>query len=1317
MKMRMIKMSAAAWGVCAAAAGAQTPPPPSPPPSGPATFDLSKDKVLYCVGYAHLDTQWRWDFPTTIDRFILDTLDQNFALFEKHPGYVFNFTGSVRYEMMKEYYPERYERLKEHIAAGRWFVSGSSVDEGDANVPSPEAIIRQVLYGNAFFRREFGKESADFMLPDCFGFPASMPSIWAHCGLKGFSTQKLTWGSAVGIPFKVGVWEGLDGASVIAALDPGPYVGAIEGRVDLNRDWAERIERNGRMHGVWADYHYYGVGDQGGAPREEDVRTYLASIENPDSMFGVALVSSDQMFKDITPEQRANLPRYRGDLLLTEHSAGTLTSQSYMKRWNRKAEQLGNAAERAAVAADWLGGAEYPRERLERSWVRVLANQMHDILPGTSIPRAYTYSWNDEIIALNGFAAVLTDSIGAVARAMDTRVEGEAVIVYNPLAIEREDIVEARVRFPSGAPEGVRVFDHEGREALCQILERGGDAIRLMFLARTPPMSLSVFDVRPPAAAATAPAAGGLIVTERTLQNARYQVTINDNGDVASVLDLAAGGRELLAEPARLVFTREKPRNWPAWNMDWADRQKPPIDAVGGPGSEPPKIRIVERGPVRVAIEIERERRGSIFTQRISLAAGSAGERLEFDTDIDWQSTECALKASFPLTASNPNATYNWGMGTIARGNNEPTKYEAPSHEWLDLTDRSGAHGVSILEDSKYGSDKPSDNEVRLTLLYTPGVRASYLDQHSQDWGRHEMVYALYSHEGAWRSGAEWQGRRLNQPLRAFHAPKHEGALGRVFSLLSLNTEQVDVRAVKHAEAGEWMIVRLQELWGQPAHGVELACAAPILEAHEVDGQERLLGPATLRNGRLRLDMTSFSPRSFALRLAPPEAGARVSPPDSMAAALPFNVDVVSRDDDRADGALDDEGRTMPAEMLPGSITVDGVKFRLGPTAPGAMNAVACRGQVISLPPGAGAFDRVHILAAATGDEDVAARFVAGSSPHAATIQSWTGFVGQFDDRIWDREFAEIDHECKGNVIGFRTGFIKRSPIAWFCTHRHHPSRGNEAYRFSYLFKHGFDLPPGGPRTLTLPDDPRVLVFAVSVSRNSNDAVVPAAPLYDDFTGRPDLALRHVYPPPGRPVFDGEAPLGQVEVDRKASFEALVMGPPSASDLVDSSRGGSFAFRVFDGDGAYAPHSGSGVVDGALPRLNDGAVAQNDDDTSRCVWHDNEGRFFIDLGRPTMIERLNTYSWHRSDRAPQWCSIWGSNAEALPGLDTRAGETEGWTLLGVVDSRSLGDGGVHGSSVCGRGGAALGPFRRLLWITEPRGHGTFFTEIDIHEAK
>jgi alpha-mannosidase len=1264
-------------------------------------FDLSKEKVLYCIGYAHLDTQWRWDFTTTIDRYIRDTLDDNFDRFDKYPGYVFNFTGSVRYRMMQEYYPEKFEQLKRYIEQGRWHVSGSSVDEGDVNVPSAEAVIRQVLYGNDYFRREFGKQSVDFMLPDCFGFPASMPSIWAHCGLEGFSTQKLTWGSAVGIPFPIGVWEGLDGRSVIAAFDPGSYGTGLSERVDTHPKWVERVTSNGKKYGVWADYHYYGVGDQGGAPREEHIANYLASIGNPDGKIRVALTSSDQMFKDITDEQRMRLPRYRGDLLLTEHSAGTLTSQAYMKRWNRKNEILADAAERAAVIADWLGAAPYPLQKLNRSWERVLANQMHDILPGTSIPRAYRFSWNDEIVAANGFAAVVTDSVGAVAQSMNTNTTGQPIIVYNPLATARDDLVQATVLCDQSLP-AVRVFDAVGREVPSQVLSRAGNSVTVLFPARVAPVSLTVFDVRP--SETHYADANGLHVSKSSMENEHYRVSINASGDVAGILDKESD-RELLAAPAQLVFTHERPMNWPAWNMDWADRQNPPIEVVKGPA----KIRIVENGPVRVALEVQREARNSIIIQQIRLARGAAGKRVELKSTVDWQSTECILKASFPLTASNPKATYNWGMGTIQRGNNEPTKYEVPSHEWFDLTDESGDFGVSILEDCKFGSDKPTDNEVRLTLLYTPGVRHSYLDQHSQDWGRHDFIYALYAHRGDWRNGrSEWQGRRLNQPLLPFCATKHNGSFGRAVSFLSVDTDQVDVRAIKRAEHGDWIIVRLQELWGRPAGNVHLSFNSPIAEAHEIDGQERRIGDAKTSGKRLVLDMTAYSPRSFAVRLAQPRTNHGT--PQSLPITLPFNEDVITQDGDRSDGRFDAEGRSIPSEMLPRNIETDCIVFHRSEDRPGKTNAVACNGQKIDLP--SQPIDRLYLLAAAT--EDVTGRFLIDDTPHDLTIQKWTGFVGQWDDRIWDREFDEVDHRCEGNVIGIRPGYIKRDPIAWFCTHRHHPDYGNDPYRFSYLFKYALDLPPGA-KSVTLPTNERIKILAMTAVRNDHDLMHPAAPLYDDFTDREPIRFRHVYPNPTPPVFEGSTAVADVSVDRKDSFAALSMGPPVSSDFADRSSANAVTFRYFDTRGLFRPHPASGAIDGVFPRLNDGKPARNDDDTERCVWYDGAGRFYVDLERPVNIRRINTYSWHRSNRAPQFFSLWGSDRELIPDPDIAADSHDGWTFLAVVNTKELGEGAIHGSSVFGND-RPLGPYRYVLWAVEDVGPGTFFTEIDIHAA-
>ncbi len=197
-----VRRTSRRWAVALAVAsaigalGADAPAPRMPE----KPTDLAHQKTLYAVGYAHLDTQWRWSYPQVIREFLKDTLDRNPPLLDKYPHYVFNFTGARRYQLMKEYYPAEYARMAGYIRAGRWFPGGSNVDETDQNVPSAESVVRHVLYANHFFTKEFGVCGSDFMVPDCFGFPASLPTVLAHCSIKGFSTQKLRWGFAGGEP-------------------------------------------------------------------------------------------------------------------------------------------------------------------------------------------------------------------------------------------------------------------------------------------------------------------------------------------------------------------------------------------------------------------------------------------------------------------------------------------------------------------------------------------------------------------------------------------------------------------------------------------------------------------------------------------------------------------------------------------------------------------------------------------------------------------------------------------------------------------------------------------------------------------------------------------------------------------------------------------------------------------------------------------------------------------------------------------------------------------------------------------------------------
>jgi alpha-mannosidase len=1133
--------------------------------------NLAKDRTLYVVGYAHLDTEWRWEYPQTIAEYLPKTMRNNFALFEKYPHYIFNFTGANRYRLMKEYNPADFARLKQYVASGRWYPAGSSMEEGDVNSPNAESIIRQILYGNNWFRKEFGIASEEFMLPDCFGFPASLPSLLAHAGIKGFSTQKLSSGwqpaphvggpdspeqTPVGIPFNVGIWEGPDGRTVIAALNPLSYGSQVtydiskspqppppadskltpqqnQQRTRAQEDWVKRIDVNGKLTGVFADYHYVGTGDVGGSPNESSVslmeaittkgKTALPPsgpvsagqqtaaaplVQVGDGPINVVWSTADQMFLDILRCCKTDLlPRYKGDLELINHSAGSLTSQAYQKRWNRKNEMLADAAEKASVAAEWLGGRAYPRDRLNNAWTLVMGGQFHDLLPGTATPKAFEFAWNDQVLAMNQFAGVLTSATEAVAAGFDTRTKGTPVIVYNPLNVQREDVVEAQVSFPNGPPARVQVLGPDGSEVPAQ-LSNG----KVLFPARVPSVGYAVYDVIEKAESWPS-MLSRLSVTESSLENGRYRIQLDKAGDVFSIFDKRTN-RELLNGPIRLAISTDNPRQWPAWNMDFEDEQRPPRNFVGGAAT----IRIVERGPVRVSIEVTRESEDSKFVQTVSLSTGDSGNRVEFGNVIDWKTKEANLKATFPLTATNNLATYNWDVGTIQRPNAAERQFEVASHQWIDLTDQSGSHGVTVLTDCKNGSDKPDDRTLRLTLVRTPGTRGGYVDQGTQDWGRHDIRYGLVGHGGDWRrEETDWQAYRFNQPLIAFESSQHEGKLGKKFSLMKVSNSRVRALALKKAEDSDEVIVRLVEMDGKPATDVRVSFGGSVTSAREVDGQERPIGAATVANGELIASFTPYQIHSFAIKLAAPSAKLAVL--QTQPVLLNYDLSVASKDGRPGDGSFDwmpnnqnaSQGKALPAEMLPREIVYGGIRFVLAPI--GKMNAVVSSGQTIALP--AGKFNRVYLLAAAIGDQR--ATFTVGDKSADLTIQDWTGFIGQWDARRWIVKETQIPGrtpppgtppdlaaqmqrtrtrvDAYGEMAGITPGFIKRAPVAWFASHRHAADGANEPYAYSYLFAYTIDL-PAGAKTLTLPNNERIRILAMTVANDVGE-VRPAQALYD----------------------------------------------------------------------------------------------------------------------------------------------------------------------------------------------------------------------------
>lgn len=1045
----------------------------------------SEKPRLYVVATSHLDTQWRWTIQTTIRHFLKRTLLDNFAHFRKFPEYVLSFEGSFRYRLLEEHYPEDFVEVQRLVESKRWRPAGSMVDAPDVNIPAPESLIRHILYGNDDFERMFGRRSRDLFLPDCFGFPWSLPTIAAHCGLAGFSSQKLIkWIKPETIPFDLGLWEGPDGSSVVAVLDPGGYGSPLREDLSSSKEWLERFERK-RANGEPAiGYKYFGVGDRGGAPDATSLDWLRKSLSG-DGEIEVLHTGSDQLFRDLTDEERERLPVHRGDLLLPTHGTGCLTSQSILKRWNRRCEVLATAAETAALAATWLGAEDVPHEEIGVEWRRFLWHQMHDDLTGTSSPEAYRFSWNDLVLAQNRLAGILEASVAAVAQGLDTRAQGVPLVVYNPTGFAREEIVDAWVELGSEPPTHLEVLSGDGERLRCQEIERSDRRVRILFAAPLRSTAFEVFEVRE---APASPDSDGPVAEEEgeswRLENHAYRVEISTTGAVTGLYDKRLE-RELLAGPMDLALLPDESDRWPAWEVRFEDVSAPER-ALDGPA----EIRVVENGPVRATIEILRKDDRSTFRQTLSLAARRAGERLEIDCDIDWQSPGTLLKASFPLAIDEPTATYDLGLGAVERGANHRGQYEVPGHEWADLSTAESGHrgwGVSVLSRDRYGWDRPSERTLRLSLLRSPKALRRFAHQAVQDYGRHQCSYAVHAHAGPRSAGTVAQAIAFNQPPFVFQAHEHPGALGRRFGLLDVDGDGVAMMALKRAEQSDCWLLRLREACGGDSGAVVVSAAAPLRQADEVDGSERDGRPLSLPDGRLTIDIPRNAPRSYLL--TPDAPGTSLLPLCSTSVPLDFDTVATSLHGFRGTN-FDGQHRSLPGELFPERVRAGGLTFALGPVAPETPNAMACRGQRLALPEGE--FDTLHLLAASTEPTGTSAELGWSSGGQSVApgseidVPYYSGFVGQ-----WKRFGGRLGFIFKR----WQPGYIRRTPVAWVASHLHDRRLTDLPYTFGYLFLLTLEAPSEAD-AVELPNAPAIKLFSAVVSNEARYRLRAAAELY-----------------------------------------------------------------------------------------------------------------------------------------------------------------------------------------------------------------------------
>ena len=672
--------------------------------------------VFSAIGNAHIDLSWLWPYEET-RRKVARTFAQQIRLMDLYPEYRYLQSQPEAYRICKQLYPRLYARIREKIAAGQWIADGAMWVEPDTNMIGGEAMIRQLLYGKAFFREEFGVDCRLLWLPDTFGYSAAMPQILAGCGVRYLTTQKIFWtynGSAP-FPYHYFNWRGIDGTEIISFLHMDYTSGTKPS--DIAGKWKNRVQKRGLSRFLLP----FGYGDGGGGPTRDHIE-YLRRERDLEGMPKV-VTEAPQAFFEASEAEGKPRNTYVGELYFQCHR-GTYTSQAAVKKGNRKSEIALREAELWSAAA--AAALPYPMERLREAWRLTLLNQFHDILPGSSIARVYA-----EAAERYRFVAQEAESITRSARGALTHGAGKTY--FNSLSWERTEVV----RTPNGY----------GR-------------------VTAPPMGwTSQVDETPPAhPVICVPNGDGF-----SLSNGVLSIRVNALGEISACTD-AAGNPRIGGPINALRLYRDIPRKYDAWDIDSMYAEDPVAQDEKG------EISCVEATPWRAAVRVARAVGHSRWEQVISLTADSA--RIDFDTRVDWRERHRLLKAEFPTGIHAEEALNEIQFGFVRRPTHRSRPYDADrfevcNHRYTVLCDE--ARGAAVLNDCKYGVSM-LDDTIALTLLRAPVSPDLHADQ-----GLHAFRYSYIFWDGPWlASDAVRQAYAFNIPLTVAEGEAETTSLMRV---------------------------------------------------------------------------------------------------------------------------------------------------------------------------------------------------------------------------------------------------------------------------------------------------------------------------------------------------------------------------------------------------------------------------------------------------------------------------------------------------------------------------------------------------------
>ncbi|MDO8589183.1 MAG: glycoside hydrolase family 38 C-terminal domain-containing protein [Armatimonadota bacterium] len=803
---------------------------------------------IYVSQHNHFDPLWHrcWDrtFDFRGERF------RSYAEVEEHiidiwlesakRGVGFVEGQSAVFRKYIERNPHRLDEIRDHVKSGLIQLLAGGEVVSDTNMPSGETLLRNLTLGQRYFEDTFGILPTVGTLEDAFGHSAQIPQLF-----RGIGCRMLTGISRIRVPGNH--WKGLDGSVIFTGDYPsGRHVGHCAKILPCpecagfgcdqcgNRGLADTcgITDESVWEALQGEYSGpFGIVDIGG---EE-------AVPNP-RLPDLIARAKDELGVDVRPGDLAIIEKYFADALAKVDDAdldvseqvesnpvfaGCYVTRIRVKQELRRVENLVNAAERWATIAHLLG-QDYPAEELLEAWRNTVFVGFHDAITSSHMDQPY-YELLDMLAEAECEAdSVLESSFERVESEIALDPERQYLILYNSESWERNDPVTVSVCNTRGAP---MLKASESEVGILDVSATGAD-VDVTFRVSVPPLGYTVIEAIPDAE----PLDSGLVTSgSGSVENEFLRIRVSDRG-IDSIFD-KRGGKEILDTSAYLA-------NELVLEEDVGD----PWGTTKAPGFEERLSRYTTGVRIRRAgnaseIMLTGQYKGAdgntkILSWRQSVMIYKGFDRIDFKTEIDWDTEQRRVRVVFPTNIKTGEGMYSIPYGAVKRSAYEPDiRYDRaingdwPALNWVDVYSESEDRGVALINTGT-PSHKIEDGVIYMSVLRSPTDAWALDEPHyyscpdfdgARDAGHHEFLYSLIPHAGDYRrANIEKRGREVNNPLicRGL-AGQGDGKAALSHSFVRVEaTDNVIITALKKADRDDSVVVRLAETGGEPGEAL-----------------------------------------------------------------------------------------------------------------------------------------------------------------------------------------------------------------------------------------------------------------------------------------------------------------------------------------------------------------------------------------------------------------------------------------------------------------------------------------------------------------